>query len=235
MSCFTDAALLRLQKAYNETFAEQTGSIEGNHQVWRRIQSRLRRLRPKAPPSWKQNPYDWLSNYDIERVMKKIYEASIPDYKFLGCHSLDFDKKNKFRQCSVSELCALKLVDYMKGGKTRLGIVFNLDPHDKPGSHWVAMFCDLRPGIERIVYFDSYSAKPEEEFQRLMARWSQNWECFAGHGLRAEYNAVHHQYKNSECGMYCLYFLHCCLFGVPMRKRVPDDVVNGFRSALFRM
>ena len=42
-----------------------------------------------------------------------------------------------------------------------MGIVFNLDPHDKPGSHWVSMYVDLNNG--GIYYFDSYGYKPLKE------------------------------------------------------------------------
>ena len=40
-----------------------------------------------------------------------------------------------------------------KLNKTRLGIVYNLDTHNKPGSHWVSVSSNfLEPSI---YYFDS--------------------------------------------------------------------------------
>ena len=38
----------------------------------------------------------------------------------------------------------MKLKDLKKQGKLRIGFVFNLDPHDEPGLHWVAMHVDIK-------------------------------------------------------------------------------------------
>jgi hypothetical protein len=214
-------------------YDEHAGQGDDADTQWRALLRALHRKRPKAPAAWRKDPTHWLSNYDIERVMR-IYEDTIPDYYFLGCLPIDFDLRNKQKQCIVSEICNLcnfgKLVSK---GYFRLGLVLNLDAHDEPGSHWVALYCDLRPGIERIVFFDSYSAKPETEIVALMARWNADWTRLTGHGLKASYNSTRHQYKNSECGVYSLYFLHCCLFMIPMDTRISDDVMNQLRDKLF--
>ena len=113
------------------------------------------------------------------------------------------------------------------------------DPHDGPGQHWVAVFCDIRPELEypRMTYFDSYAQTPEPEIRTLMKRWKAQWDATKTHanGMKLTYNKTRHQYKDSECGMYCLYFHYACLTELPMGKRIPDDVVNGFRNLLFRM
>ena len=49
------------------------------------------------------------------------------------------------------------------------------------------------------------------------------------------YNKIKHQQQDSECGMYSLYFHLCCLLGISMDKRIPDEVVRGFRGVLFRV
>ena len=86
-----------------------------------------------------------------------------------------------------------------------------------------------------MTYFDSYSKKPEPEIQRLMARWKEQWDATNIHSKPMEltYNKTRHQYENSECGMYCLYFHFCCLAGVPMERRFPDDVIRSFRGVLY--
>lgn len=224
-SCFDPAALARIRAAY-EAQPVRNDMLD-------RLLGKIRASRPKAPESWRKKPRDWLSDWDIERV-QKVYAREIPDYDFLGCFPIDFEKKNKLGECLVSELCSVCIGSLVKAGKLRLGIVFNLDKHDQPGSHWVCVFADLRPGIERMVYFDSYGQKPEKEIRKLMLHWSLQWQAIAGHGLRCEYNIVRHQFKHSECGMYCLYFLHCCLGEIPLEKRVPDEVMVYIRTRLFR-
>ena len=53
--------------------------------------------------------------------------------------------------------------------------------------------------------------------------------------MKMTFNATRHQFKDSECGMYCLYFHRSCLMEIPMQERIPDDVINGFRQLLFRV
>ena len=68
-----------------------------------------------------------------------------------------------------------------------------------------------------------------------MKRWAEQWDATRIHSKPTEltYNKTRHQYQDSECGMYCLYFHYCCLVGIPMEKRVPDEVVQAFRAMLF--
>ena len=194
--------------------------------------------RPKAPEEWKLNRYEWLSSDDIDAV-EKNYTEIFPDYFYVGSVPMDFDLKNETRQCVVSAICAMKLEELYKKGHHRIGIVINTDPHDGPGQHWVAVFCDIRPELEypRMTYFDSYAMHPEPEIKVLMKRWKKQWDETGIHkqGMKLTYNKTRHQYKDSECGMYCLYFHYACLIELPMEKSIPDDVVNSFRNMLFRM
>lgn len=222
-------------------------------ETWNELQRRLRAKcktgraecivasllkRPKAPEEWALNRYEWLSSDDIDHV-EKNYQTIFPDYFYVGSVPMDFDLQDETRKCLVSALCAMKLPELYKKGHQRIGIVINTDPHDGPGQHWVAVFCDIRPELEypRMTYFDSYAQTPEPEIRTLMKRWKQQWDATKTHanGMKLTYNKTRHQYKDSECGMYCLYFHYACLTELPMGKRIPDDVINGFRNLLFRM
>jgi hypothetical protein len=88
-----------------------------------------------------------------------------------------------------------------------------------------------------MTYFDSYAQTPEPEIRTLMKRWKQQWDATKTHskGMKLTFNKTRHQYKDSECGMYCLYFHYACLLEIPMGTRIPDDVINSFRNLLFRM
>jgi hypothetical protein len=70
-----------------------------------------------------------------------------------------------------------------------------------------------------------------------MKRWKERWDGLGIHKqpMVLSYNKTRHQYQDSECGMYCLYFHLCCLLQIPMEERVPDSVVRGFRGMLFRV
>lgn len=192
--------------------------------------------KPKAPDSWITNPTDWLTDHDINKLEYE-FESIFKNYKFLGCVSIDFNLKSTEGQCIVDALCSTDLKGLYKNGKDQIGIIFNTDVHTGPGEHWMALFCDLRPEVyPRITFFDSYGRKPEIEIRELMSRWENEWNSTGIHDKKVEttYNITEHQFKNSECGMYSLFFHYCCLNEIPMDKRIPDEVMNAFRNVLFR-
>ena len=71
--------------------------------------------------------------------------------------------------------------------------------------------------------------EPEKEIQRLMFRWKDQWDSRGGPAMRLTYNTTRHQFRESECGMYCLHFHYACLMGLPMNKRISDEKVNAER------
>lgn len=255
MSVFDDEEIARLCKVYNrehpnETPIDCSGSAEDTwHTLQKRLASRCKTgraecivssllRRPRAPKEWALNREEWLSSDDIDAV-EKNYQDVFADYYYVGAVPMDFDLQDETRKCLVSTLCSMKLPELYKKGKERIGIVINTDPHDGPGQHWVAVFCDLRRELDypRVTYFDSYAHTPEPEIKSLMKRWKQQWDATGVHSkpMKMTFNITRHQYKDSECGMYCLYFHYACLMNIPMNERMPDDVINVFRNLLFRM
>jgi hypothetical protein len=247
---FNHLEIEHLRNVFNKRFKDSIPSGEPET-VWKEILAKFGNkckgksscvikhmmIRPKAPDSWINKPTDWLSDQDINSV-EEDFEKLFKDYKFLGCIAIDFDLKSEDGKCIVDALCSTKLNDLYKKGKTKIGIVFNTDVSTGPGEHWMAIYCDISSEIEqpRITYFDSYSKKPEKEIQRLMLRWSNEWNATKIHDKEMEttYNTTRHQFKDSECGMYSLYFHYCCLNEIPMDKSIPDFVMNSFRNVLFR-
>ena len=244
----------RLRVVYNKEHSNEKAIPKGDLEAtWNDLKGRLQSKcktgraeciitslmkRPKAPSEWAVNRYEWLSSDDIQAI-EENYMTLFPDYYFVGSVPIDFDLKNETRECIVSTLCAMKIAELYKQGHQRIGIVFNTDPHDGPGQHWVAVFCDVRPELEypRMTYFDSYAQVPEPEIKRLMRRWKDQWDAsgLSTAPMKLTYNKTRHQYKDSECGMYCLYFHYACLMNIPMDEKIPDDVINSFRNLLFKI
>ena len=81
---------------------------------------------------------------------------------------MDFVTKLSMGICVVDELCKLNLRKTYLSGIRKLGVVFNLDPHNKPGSHWISLYVDMHNG--GIYYFDSYAKPPTQEVQDLMEK-----------------------------------------------------------------
>lgn len=246
---FDEETLAQFRKAYNSEHPNEQPIPETD--IWNSLKTRFQKkcksgktscivanllTRPKAPDSWITKPEDWLSSTDIEQV-EHGFEKLFPKYKFLGCIPIDFDLKSQSGQCLVNVLCSLKVSDLHKKGFRQIGIVFNTDKHDGPGKHWFALFADIDETLEypRITYFDSYATQPEKEINVLMTRWKHEIDQMGMGKTELSRNTTRHQFKDSECGVYSLYFHYCCLLGIPLDERIPDDVINKFRKLLFKV
>jgi hypothetical protein len=240
---FDEKTLERLRHVYNSEHPHE--SPIHNRDIWSSLKKRLRKKctsgkseciiahllqRQKAPDAWITKPNEWLSSEDIDSVEAQ-YMTLFPSYKFLGCIPIDFDLKTETGKCLVNTLCSLKIKDLRDQGTTQIGIIFNTDVHDGPGQHWFALYCDIRPDVKaRVTYFDSYASPPEPEIKELMSRWNDEIP------MEPTYNLTRHQYKDSECGMYCLYFHYCCLNDIPLDERIPDNImILLFRHLLFKV
>jgi hypothetical protein len=89
-------------------------------------------FRPEGP----NKKYDWLSTTNINDVLNQ-YEDLHKDFLFLGA------VPNDFEELPMLGLSNINFDNYVKEGKTKLGMVINLDTHDQTGSHWVALYTDL--------------------------------------------------------------------------------------------
>jgi hypothetical protein len=191
--------------------------------------SLLSYFRPEKPTEWDKKPGEWLDSFNIEDVMNQ-YEDAYPKFEFIGPVPIDFDSKDgMWGRCIVDELCKLDIKEAKTKGTEMIGIIFNLDPHDQPGSHWVCAFVDIPK--KAAYYFDSYGYTPPREVEILLKRLHDQ-------GIEhIYYNDIRHQRKGSECGMYCLFTVICLLKGRPFHeicsKVVDDDLMNSFRDVLF--
>jgi hypothetical protein len=179
-------------------------------------------LRPPQPASWKDNPDEWLDSNNIRDVMRQ-YEEARPDFKFLGPYPIDFAARDPYSKgkvkCLISEMCDLDIDGKDMAGKDYIGIIFNLDPHNKGGSHWVASFIDIPK--KEFIYFDSYGMKPPKQIYRFM-----QWLTIQEPKMKLRMNGVEMQKKDSECGMYSMYFIICMLEGESFKdfyERAPSD------------
>ena len=138
--------------------------------------------------------------------------------------------------CPVGFTCSLSNINLdklRKQGKTKLGIVYNMDTHNKPGSHWVAMFIDLDDN--EVDYYDSYGddieTTPIRKFKKKMLK-------ALGKDAVYKFNNKRHQYKDSECGIFCIKFIEYRLKGRSMeyiKKHMPKDKqVQKYRKKFYR-
>jgi hypothetical protein len=186
---------------------------------------------PIRPKDWDKDEHTWLSNFDIESVMKQ-YEKTYPNFKFIGSSSINFDTKIG-DNCVCNHLCNFKLNDELNKGINKIGISFNLDRHDQKGSHWVSLYIDC--DAKYIYYYDSTGDKCPEDIERFVKKVQtqsgQQYVFYQNHPFE-------HQMGDTECGMYSLYFLIHMLEGESnletwKQNRVKDDDVFKYRKIYF--
>ena len=161
---------------------------------------------PESPYEWKKNPNEWLSSVDIIKVMKQ-YEKAYKCFDFIGPSPIDFDKKKIYGECVWEELCNFNLKQQIKEGKTKIGIIFNTDTHDKPGKHWISMFINIKKG--KIFFFDSVGRTAPDEIKQFVERVKLQGKDYSPkiNFTYDENHPVEHQYGNTECGIYSIFFI----------------------------
>lgn len=208
-------------------------------------------LRPEKPLEWEKNPRTWLSNFDIDKVMRQYESNKQNKYKFLGVYPIDFNSKDKFGKCLFKEFCNIDINDYIKKGIKYIGLITNLDKHDEPGSHWTSTFIILDPKLKSYgaYYYDSTAKKiPSYVLTFLKDVKKQIEDIYPINSNKKfflKYNNKQHQKKNTECGVFSILFQIRWLNYLKKNKEtvfediiadkdLNDDQMNELRNVLFR-
>ena len=170
-------------------------------------------------PYAKEDNEAWLSTDNILEACLRDMDV-YPEYEFLGVEPVDFG------DCSVSQLCKFNPETYRKKGKTKLGFVFNTDPHDEDGEHWISLYMDLGghnlPGNPAIYYFDSYGREAPEEVEEFVKK-CQDLSEKEQKKLHYLYNDKDFQKSGSQCGMYAIHFLREMAKGTPFEDYLDSN------------
>jgi len=202
-------------------------------------------FRPAGP----SRKYDWLSTTNIDDVVEQ-YEKIYPDFVFLGA------VPNDFEELPLLGLSNINFDDFVDSGKTKIGLVINLDTHDQSGSHWVGLYTDLSKN--QIYYFDSVGKKPGKRIKRFnnkifkyLLKKNFNQDIDINQLLKNKksikkilknidirYNNYQHQQKNTECGVYSINFILRSVKGENfddiIKNITSDDEINKCRKVYFR-
>ena len=258
-TCYTSESLHKLKKIWNARHPDVLVQSNDPKEIWEQLRKNMssscnseacwlrhqcikhdidknlwqNTFAPKAPKEWKEKPHEWLSSVEIDQVMQQ-YEKSYKCFEFIGPSPIDYDKHLLFGECVWEELCKFSLLDMKKRGKTKIGVILNLDPHYKEGSHWVALFINLKK--KGIYYLDSYGDKMPRKIQKFTTMIKKQ-AAKLNETYTIEYVKRRHQYSESECGMYSLYFIIQLLKDRPMsmfqNQRIKDERMQRLRKLYF--
>ena len=230
-TCLEDETLYKLKDLWNARHEESKIESNDAKEIWTQLNSKLRGVcnkescwlkqkfvngkldkelqtsfAPVSPKEWSKNPNEWLSSTDILEVMKQ-YEIKYKCFDFIGPSPIDFDTHKLYGECVWEELCHFNIEDEIKNKRFKIGMIFNLDPHYKGGSHWVSMFVNIKKG--EIFFFDSAGDKAPKQVMKLVNRIiKQGKQLKIPINFKFDQNyPVEHQYGDTECGIYSLYFI----------------------------
>jgi len=230
-SCYTNKSLIRLKNLWNARhpdmqiksneaiiihsfISKHLNNVCNNELCWLSQKGDFGNIReqfkdsfaPVSPKEWIKSPNEWLSSIDIMKVMKQ-YENAYKCFEFIGPSPIDFDTKMLYGECVWDELCNFSLDKLLLKGKSKIGIIFNTDPHYKSGEHWISMFINIKKG--KIFFFDSVGTSAPLEIKNLVNRIKEQGKKLSP-PINFEYDENHpieHQYGNTECGMYSIFFI----------------------------
>ena len=191
-------------------------------------------LRENFKPDGPLDKSEWLSNDDIDNVLKQIGKKNNNrNFKHIPFQMRDFEQTG-------GELATTDFVkEYNDNGVRCFGVVFNDDVSTGRGTHWTAMFGDFRKEPFTIEHFNSSGTGPKNEMRIWMTKTKMLLEKSLNVKVTViEVSKIQHQMDNSSCGPYSLYYIISRLEKIPYSKfqdkRIPDSDMWEFRKVLFR-
>jgi hypothetical protein len=230
-SCYTERSILKLREKWNARHPDNQIVTRSPKEVHKTLSNLLKNacsneacwlkqsgafgtipkdsdltesFAPESPAEWNKNPNEWLSSVDIMKVMKQ-YEKAYHCFEFIGPTPINFDTKKLHGECVWNELCHFNLKEQINKGKTKIGIIFNTDKDTGPGQHWISMFINLKKNT--IFFFDSVGDPAPKEVMVLVKRIQEQGNQLGIHLKYDSNEGIEHQYGNTECGVYSLYFI----------------------------
>jgi hypothetical protein len=230
-TCYSDNDLYKLRDMWNARHPDSPIKTNNTKKIWEQLkeyyaticnkescwvrqmtkntkleQQLLDAFAPEAPKDWKKNPNEWLSSIDILQVMNQ-YEKKYKCFDFLGPSPIDYDAHKLYGECVWEELCHFNLSEQLKKGHNKIGVIFNLDPHYKGGSHWVSLFINVKQKI--IFFFDSAGEPIPPQIEKFVNTVIEQGKQLAPPiDFKFDQNyPVENQYGNTECGIYSIFFV----------------------------
>jgi hypothetical protein len=267
LTCFDNNLILEMKKYWNETYPSckvpntiikpvlvlshmQNNIPCVNEMCWlnqtfmiRNIsRERLASIRklsfaPFAPETWINNLNEWLSNEDIDNILYQ-YEKAYNDYKHMKTASIDFNSKYN-DVCLNNLLCDFDIMTYVRQKLTKISFVLNTSKRSEPGQHWIAIFININKGT--FNFYDSLGKRAPPEVDAL---YNNIKVQVNNDNIKMKYieNNQVHQYKNGQCGMFCLNFVINMLvsnkfhkFHKTKKNKGYDNIMKNMRGDLFNI
>ena len=261
-TCYSDSDLYKLKDMWNARHPDRPIKTKNTKQIWillkeyyaticnkescwvrqmtknsKQEQELLDAFAPESPKEWEKNPNEWLSSIDILQVMNQ-YEKKYKCFDFLGPSPIDYDTHKLYGKCVWEELCHFDLVKHLQQQHNKIGVIFNLDPHYKGGSHWVSLFINIKN--KTIFFFDSTGEQIPPQINKFVNTVIEQGKQLPNPIIfKFDQNyPVEHQYGNTECGIYSIFFiihmLEDKITGHYLKTNIlKDEYIENFRKVYY--
>jgi hypothetical protein len=208
---------------------ERMKKDEDDEDVIEEIDKSLENIKPEGPAL----TTTWLNNDNIDRVLDS-YSKELPDFRYYNTCLMNL------AEGSLSRINILE--DYENNIKHSVCVVNTTrvcHPGRPCGDHWVCFHVDMTDRDHVVFeYFNSAGgSQPPEIITLFKQQKNMLQQKYPNIKITVKYNDIVHQNGNSECGVYCLYFIRSRLEGTDMERfknaRISDEAMIMFRRYIF--
>ena len=185
-----------------------------------------------------------LNNYNIDNTLARW---AVEYNFFFPCSfaMMDFDSTHEpFSTISILDVYngnyEMELLgNTIRRKNTCFGCIVNTDYSSGGGKHWTAAFIDMRNSdCVTIEYFNSVANPPTKQITIWLERRKKELSSFFKNVKICVVTSVDHQFGDSECGLYSLFYirrrLECTSYEFFEKDPIPDKVMKQFRKYVFR-
>lgn len=193
---------------------------------------------PLGPRDMKSDgKWPWLSNVDIDKSLNVIQKC-FKNPHHMQFHMIDFEDPDVHTNQELATTDFGALLD--EKGEVQAFTVINTDKSSGSGIHWFAVYLNLSKNGGTLEHFNSSGRAPRNEITTYLTKLKNKLEKkYPGKKFNIVYNRTQHQSKDSECGVYSVFYIWARLTGIPFerfnQKPVKDENMERFRKRLFRV
>ncbi len=188
---------------------------------------------PDAPRTWASNPHEWLSDADVENVMKQ-YVENRSDVMLMPFATSDFGG-TEGAICHNPQMCKFSTAEAEQQGIRHVILLLNKDVWGGEGTHWVSFYLNVPEGV--AFYFDSLGQDLPRHLKSWINRRRRERKQLhpSAPPMRVERNTLVHQKHGSNCGIYAIHMMVSMIepthFAHADRPDALYDKIRYFQSA----
>lgn len=187
-------------------------------------------LSKNVKPAGPRNSTEWLSNFNVDDVLKQWTEV-YPKFYHMTYQMIDFQTTNS----KLAQLDLVKISDEYDS----LGVVFNTDKSTGLGQHWFAIYCDFKKSPYTLEYFNSSGGSILPEIEAWMIETIKNFKAAGKEAKMVQVTDIVNQKDTHSCGVYSVYYIIKRLEGTPYTEYqdspIPNELMWEWRKKIFRI